>query len=524
MTSKRKTNFKAYNQDQGLLLPPYLDEMIPEHHLVRVVDRVISSVRVDQLYLRFSDLGRSAYHPKMMLKAIVYGYCLKIYSGRRIAQALRQDITFMWLSGQQRPSYRSINRFRSEYLKDIMEDVFTQVLDLLHREGYIKFEEYFVDGTIVEADANKHSHVWKKNSERYKKAVQQRVHSLLEDIEKINDEEDQRYGDQDLEELGEKSDLTSEKVKEASERINKKLQEREDQKQSMADIKMKSRANKLGKEAENLAKYEEQEQIAGDRKSYSKTDTDATFNRMKDDSLKPSYNYQVSSENQFITNYSVHQNAADSINFPEHLQKIINRGAGYLPKNFVGDMGYGTEENFSLLEKQKITSYLKFPGFLRESKNEYKNNPFIREHMPYDPTGDFYTCPGGKRLFLQEERTTCNPHGYPSNVKVYVCEDCKGCLLREQCTRSKENNRVMTVNLKLDAFRDETRKNLNSETGINLRKRRGYEIETFFGDTKHNQGSRRARLRGLAKNNLDLAWTAISYNVRKLHKKELLMN
>jgi transposase len=524
MTSKRKTNFKPYDPDQGMLLPPYLEDLVPKGHLVRVVKRVLKSVHVEHLYDRFSDLGRSSYHPQMMLMAIVYAYSQKIYSGRRIAQALRQDINFMYLTGRQTPSYRSVNRFRSEYLKDMLEDVFTQVLDLLHAEGYIKFEEYFVDGTMIEADANKYSHVWTKNTDRYKKAVKDRVRSLFEDIEKVNREEDERYGDHDLEEMGENSNLTSEKIKEVGERINKKLQERKEQRQNQGDRKMQSIAKKLDKEAENLAKYEEQEKLAGVRKSYSKTDTDATFNRMKDNSLKPSYNYQVSSENQFITNFSVHQNAADSINFPDHLKKIIDRGEKYLPKNFVGDMGYGTEENFSLLEKHSVTSYLKYPGFFRETKVEYKNNLFVREHMEYDQEGDFFTCPRGKHLVFREERTTKNPHGYESTSRTYVCEDCSGCSFREQCTRSKDNNRVITVNLKLDAYRAVVRKNLNSAKGVELRKRRGYEIETFFGDSKHNQGCRRAHLRGLAKNNLDLAWICISYDIRKLHKKEQMMN
>ena len=524
MISKRKTNFKPYDPDQGMLLPPYLEDLVPKGHLVRVVNRVMNSVEVDHLFDRFSDLGRSSYHPLMMLKAIVYAYSQKIYSGRRIAQALRQDINFMYLTGRQTPSYRSVNRFRGVYLQDMLEDVFTQVLDLLHKEGYIKFEEYFVDGTMIEADANKYSHVWMKSTDRYKKAVKDRVRSLFEDIEKINREEDERDGDHDLEEMGENSHITSEKIKEVGDRINKKLQERKEQRQNQGDRKMKSIARKLDQEAENLAKYEEQEKIAGNRKSFSKTDTDATFNRMKDNSLKPSYNYQVSSENQFITNYSVHQNAADSFNFPDHLQKIADRGEKYLPKNFVGDMGYGTEENFSLLEGYQIESYLKYPGFFRETKVEYKNDLFVREHMDYDPEGDYYTCPRGRHLIFQIERTAENGHGYQSTTRTYVCEDCSGCSFREQCTRSKENGRVITVNRKLDAYRDTTRKNLNSEQGINLRKRRGYEIETFFGDAKHNQGFRRAHLRGLEKNDLDLGWLCISYNLRKLHKKENKMN
>jgi transposase len=524
MSDKRKKKFKAYDQDQGFLLPPYLDDLIPEKHLVRVINRVMNSIRVEDLYHQFSDLGSSAYHPLAMLKSIVYGYCQKIYSTRRIAQAMRQDVTFMWLSGMQTPGFRTVGRFRSEYLKDMMEEVFTDVLDLLHEEGYVKFEEYFVDGTMIEADANKYSHVWLKNTGRYKKAVRERVHGLLDEIERINKEEDSRYGDQDLEEIGQTSTLTSEKIKELSDRINKKLQEKRDQKRNQADRKVQSCLGKLAKESENLAKYEEQERIADGRKSFSKTDEDATFNRMKDTSLKPSYNWQVSSENQFVTNFSAAQNAADSTNFPDHLQKIIDRGDQYCPDNYVGDMGYGTEENFSILKSLEIKSFMKFPGFFQESTPEYKNNPFVRQHMEYDPVGDYFTCPQGKKILFTEEREKQNVRGYTSLVRTYVCEDCTGCPCREKCTRSKDRNRVIDVNPKLDAYRAETRENLNSEQGISLRKRRGTEIETFFGDLKHNQGYRRVRLRSLPKANLELAWLCIGYNLRKLHNKELNMN
>jgi transposase len=523
MSDKRKKKFKAYDQDQGFLLPPYLDDLIPEKHLVRVINRVMNSIRVEDLYNQFSDLGCSAYHPLAMLKSIVYGYCQKIYSTRRIAQAMRQDVTFMWLSGMQTPGFRTVGRFRSEYLKDMMEEVFTDVLDLLHQEGYVKFEEYFVDGTMIEADANKYSHVWLKNTDRYKKAVRERVHGLLDEIERINKEEDSRYGDQDLEEMGETSTLTSEKIKELSDRINKKLQEKRDQKRNQADRKVQSCLGKLAKESENLAKYEEQERIADGRNSFSKTDEDATFNRMKDDSLKPSYNWQVSSENQFVTNFSVAQNAADCGNFPDHLQKIVERGEEYLPDNYVGDMGYGTEENYLLLAENGVDSYLKYPGFFRETKTEYKNNPFARPNLPYDQNGDFFVCPAGKKLGFSQEREETSKRGFKFVTRTYVCENCSGCSLREQCTKSQEN-RTLTVNRRLDAFRNKTRENLNSEIGIELRKRRGFEIETFFGDLKHNQGYRRVRLRSLPKANLELAWLCIGYNLRKLHIKELNMN
>jgi hypothetical protein len=318
--------------------------------------------------------------------------------------------------------------------------------------------------------------------------------------------------------MAENCNLTSEKIKEVSDTINSRLQEKH--KQTQADRKIKSCVGQLQNESEKMAKYEEQEKIGNGRKSFSKTDEDATFNRMKDDSLKPSYNWQVSSENQFITNFSTGQNAADSANFPDHFRKIIERGKNYLPKNYVGDMGYGSEENFDLLNENQVNSYLKYPGLSRETKPEYKNNPFVKDNFKYDQQGDFYSCPQGQKLQFKNEREETTKRGFAFITRIYECKDCSGCKFLEQCTKSKEQHRTITINRRLDAYRNRTRENLNTETGISLIKRRSFEIETFFGDLKHNQSYRRIRLRGLPKANLELGLLSISYNLRKMCIKQ----
>jgi transposase len=518
MAKKYKTNFRDYNQGQGLLFPPHLEDFIPENHLVRVINQVIDHMDTYRLYEPFHDEGNPPYHPKMMLKVLIYAYSIKIFTSRKIARALRQDVTFMWLSGLQRPDFNTVNRFRGDYLKDVLEDVFTEVLDFLYDHGYVRFEDHYVDGSKMEADANKYSYIWKKNTARYKSAVKERVKGLLKEIEELNEQEDLKYGGKDLEELGQESQITSKKVKEVAEKINKELEEKGDNDQKKTvNRKVKSRVKRLKKESEKLAGYEEQESIARERNSYSKTDHDATFMRMKDDQLKPGYNIQVSTENQFITNFSVSQNAADSASFVDHLEKIENRGEKYLPKTYTGDSGYGCGENYEVLEGLSIDSYLKYNTFHYEETSAYKKNIFHKDNMLYDPQNDRFICPSGKMPTFREEKEVITSTGYLTCIRIYECESCEGCPFKSRCTKS-ETNRTIQVNRKLEAYKEKMRKNLNSEKGIVLRKRRGIEVETFFGDLKHNQEYRRFKLRGLEKVNTELAWHCLSYNIRKLHK------
>jgi transposase len=475
-------------------------------------------VEASKLEGAFSNEGASAYHPQMMLKVIIYAYSTGNFSSRKIAAMLRQDITYMWLSGTQLPDFNTINRFRSVYLKNVVEDVFVEVLMFLHQHGFIKFEDFYVDGTKLEADARKYSHVWRKNTERYKQAVQERVETILKEVEALNQEEDGLYGKGDLPEVGEASNISSEKVQEVAQAINEKLEQKKDKLSKQQQRKIKSRVNKLTKEKENLEKYEGQQNILGQRNSYSKTDTGACMMRMKgSDELRPGYNAQVSSENQFAVNYSVSQNASDSVSFPPHFKKILERGKVPRPDNYVGDAGYGSEENYEELQKGEIGNYFKHQDFHRKESKKFKEKVFHKDNLAYDEKGDFFTCPNKKKLTYKEtiEKKTIN--GYTQTIRVYECESCKACPLKEKCTKAKGNRRVH-LNRNLEKHKKKAETNLKSEKGLEVRKRRGWEIETFFGDLKHNQKYKRIRLRGLEKADLELGYLCISYNIRKVNK------
>jgi len=185
----KKQVFKAYIQSQDMLLPPNLEELIPAGHLVRVVNEMIDQLDIEPLKRQYKGGGTSAYHPKMMLKVIVYAYTQKVFSSRGIAKELRENVNFMFLSGMSQPDHRTINRFRGEVMKKAIEEVFYGVLEQLLDLGYIDLEKYFADGTKVEANANRYSFVWRKSTENYKARLQEKVRALLDGIEEIEEEE-----------------------------------------------------------------------------------------------------------------------------------------------------------------------------------------------------------------------------------------------------------------------------------------------------------------------------------------------
>lgn len=136
-------------------LPEDLDTLIPSGHVVLVISAAIERIPDKVFEERHPGGGRSSYNPKMMTKILVYAYTQRIYSSRQIAKALREQVPFMWLSGRQTPDFRTLNRFRGEHLKGLVDEIFAQVLQLLLEERLVTLEHYFLDGTKIEAAASR---------------------------------------------------------------------------------------------------------------------------------------------------------------------------------------------------------------------------------------------------------------------------------------------------------------------------------------------------------------------------------
>ena len=519
MKKKRATPkpvFKEYNQDQMWLLPPSIDELVPQNHVVRTVNQAIDAMNIDFMLSRYRGGGCSSYHPKMMLKVLIYAYTQKIYTSRMIAKALRENVHFMWIAGRNRPDFRTINRFRAQMMHEMIEKVFAAVVELLLEKGFVSFEHYFLDGTKIEAASNKYSFVWKKSVEKNKAKLEEKIKETLTHIDEANNEENHRYGERDLEELGEDATVTAEEIEEVVKRLNEELNQKDDAEDEKKELKTIEEEY-----LPRLQKYENQLETCGSRNSYSKTDHDATFMRMKEDhmlngQLKPGYNVQIGTENRFILGYSIHQKPTDTTTLIPHLEKVKQK-TGHVPSTVIADAGYGSEENYAYLEKKRIDSYVKFNYFHMENKRKFRKNPFRKENLPYDSATDSFTCPAGQRLAFAQTKSRRSENGYEQTLRVYECEDCRWCRSRNVCHSSRFNRRI-EINPTLDMFRAMARKKLTSETGRNLLTRRSVEVETVFGDIKHNRRFRRFLLRGLEKVGIEWGLICTAHNFLKMNQ------
>ena len=501
-----KLAIKSDNRRQNLLLPPSLDELVPENHMVRVVDAVIDRLDISDILSTYRGGGNSAFNPKMMLKVLIFAYLSNVYSSRRIEELLRRDIYFMWLAGMKRPDFRTINYYRGKRLKEGFDAVFTQVVRLLHEEGFVSLKVQYIDGTKIESVANKYTFVWRGSVEKYDARLKAKTEALLRQIEQNHAVENQ--------ENPVSEELTAEDVAKRVERIKEKVDadnlSKEDRK-ALKQIETDA--------VPRMNRYKEQLETMGSRNSYSKTDPDATFMRMKEDAmlngqLKPGYNVQISTENQFITNFGIYQRPTDTLTMISYLESFKTR-YGMQSEEIVADSGYGSEENYEYMFSNGMTPYVKYNMFHVEQRRGYRNNPFRVSNLFYNPDDDFYVCPMGQKMkfIRQEKRYTAS--GYQQTVSVYRAGRCEGCPLRGQCHKSKRDRQI-EVNHTLDDYKARARELLTSEHGLKHRSKRPIEPEAVFGQIKECGRFRRLRLKGLTGAKIDFGLKALAHNLRKL--------
>ena len=427
-----KPVFKQYSPTQAFLIPPSFDELVDANHPVRIVNDVVDKIDLRLLEKQYKGGGTSSYHPKLMLKVVVYSYLTNIYSSRKMETALKENIHFMWLSGNNKPDHNTINSFRGQRLKDTLKDIFTQIVQLLAAEGLISLKEVYVDGTKIESVANRYTFVWGNSIKANKEKIKKQIDELWQYAQKVAAEE------LDEPEPPTFDKIDAQKVKETIEKIETALKDKQVSKQ----VKQKLNYAKKNWPA-NLEKYEAQEKIMGDRNSYSKTDKDATFMRMKEDhmlngQLKPAYNVQVSTNNQYIADYSIHQKTTDTNTLAPHLEQHEELH-GQLPETITADAGYGSEENYQLLNEKSIIAYVKHNQFDRlQNKNTQSKKPFSTDKLYYNKEKDRYYCPMGQAMENAGTTTRKTTTGFIQTISRYRAKNCEGCPLRGMCHQSEE--------------------------------------------------------------------------------------
>ncbi len=481
----------------------FAEKEIPANDSVRLLDQMIEEMDLTPLKRAYKRTGRRpATPPVTMFKIIVYAYMEGIYSSRKIASACARDMNFIWLlNGAKTPDHNEIARFRSVRMAGCAEELFYQFVRKLHEFGEIRYEHLFVDGTKMEANANKYSFVWKKSTTKYEERT-------LKKLEELSDKLCAEYGILTREALlcELKSRFTGEYV---SGRGKRKTQ-------LQRDIEC------LEELLSKKAKYAAYQSAFQGRNSFSKTDPDATFMHMKDDhmrnsQLKPGYNLQLGVEGEYITGILLSSERSDKQCLIPLLEGMAKHS---IPpyRDVTADAGYESEENYSYFEGKPTECYIKPQNYEISKTRKFRNDMALRENMLYDAQKDEYTCKNGKKLRVLYTGKRRSKSGYESEVTCYECESCEGCPYKAQCTRAKGNRRIQ-VSGKFVEQRNRSLSRITSEKGILLRMNRSIQSEGAFGAIKQNHGFRQYLLRGNRKVLCETVLIALAYNVNKYHAK-----
>jgi transposase len=510
MKNSTHTNPTSKTTAYQLVLPLNVEILIPKDDSVRLLNEIMNQLDYSALYKAYSRKGRkSAVSPRNLFKIIVYGYMNNIYASRELEQACRRDINFMWLlEGAKAPDHNTIARFRKQRIATAAEGLFYQLVERLKDLQEIRFENLFVDGTKIEANANKYSFVWRKAIEKNAAKLRER---LTQTVQMVRQRHHFSADKQALEILG----------------LLRKKQEQEKICFVHGIGKRKSQLQKDVEQLEELVerhqKYDEYSAIFQGRNSFSKTDHDATFMRMKEDhmknaQLKPGYNVQIGVEAEYIVGIDISSERSDSLALIPLLKTMDGFLKGKKHKNIVADAGYESEENYSYLESQKQNSYIKPSNYEKSKTRNYRNNKNLLENMPYDEEKEEYTCRNGKKIKPVATTHRKSKSGYKSFVTIYECEDCSNCTYKAGCTKT-QGNRQFKVSKKFQKQRDLSYRNITGSEGTLLRINRSIQVEGAFGVLKENYGFRRFLLRGNENVRTEFLLLAMGYNLNKLHTK-----
>lgn len=517
-------DYTRFHQNYQLVLPLDIEHMIPDDDSVRLLSQFIERMFLGDLYRTYSREGHSDEPtPRQLLKILVYAYMNQIYSSRDIERACHRDINFMWLlEGKKAPHYSTIARFRTLHFGACAEATMAEMSQLLYKLGEVSGETIFIDGTKIEACANKYTFVWKK-------AVTKNLEKLLGKLAAFVESCEELYGIR----LVYQGQVKMKHVKKLRKKLYA-LKESEGIGFVHGTGKRKSLLQKsietLEGYLDRLKEYTKKLYVCGTRNSYSKTDHDATFMRMKEDAmgngqLKAAYNLQHGVDSEYIVWLTIGPQPSDTttlIPFFESLRE--NLGLSY--KKVSTDPGYESEENYGYLDASGKLAYIKPTNYEISKTRKYKKDIGRIENMEYDEAGDTYTCHNGKKLYMDHIKKEKTRTGYEREVSVYTCRECSGCPYKKECIKGnncktplEERDKNLYVSKKLLQYRKADLERLQSEEGCELRMNRSIQVEGSFGELKQNSGFRRFMCRGTRNVKAESILLAFAHNINKLHHK-----
>lgn len=493
-----------------LFLPLNFEVLLDENDPVRKLTEICDTLDYTKLYDVYLRHWRSI-DPAIMFEILVFANMNCIYSSRDIEQACKTDIRFMWLlQGEPAPDHSTFARFQNEKLVGVIEDLFYQLIIKLHELGEIEFNNIFIDGTKIEANANRYTFVWAKTVEKNLQKLNAKINNELPGL-------CQKYG---LSESASLADVIEFLLK-ARDFLGIKFVYGRGKRKT--DIQRDY--DRIYEYLERIDRYHESQMILGTRKSYSKTDLDATFMRMKEDhmrngQLKPAYNVQIGVESEYIVGVGLFSNPTDTttlIPFLERLQKNIGRK--YL--NIIADAGYASEENYTYLEENDQNAYIKPADYEIKKTRKYKSNIYRVENLSYDEIGDYFTCPNGKRLNHAYDSKSKTKNDYEIIKSYYICESCEGCPHRDKCYKGKYENRKVSFSKTMARQKAEATERITADEGNILRQNRSIQVEGAFGVLKQDRDFRRFLTRGKTKTETQFLLLAFAFNIKKLWNRTI---
>ena len=552
---QQKINFKFYELS------------LPDDDPVYTLKKVMEEMDFSGLLARYSNKGRNGFNPIMKYGVLTYASMRGIRSVDRIVELCERDLAFIWLTHGERPKRDAFYDFIDKKLTpEILEDLNYQFLRRLKKEGLITLEALYVDGTKIEANANRYTFVWRGTLNYHLAGLLDTIDALYTRYNALLNENG--YGEKyalgnirmfiiegmdkvrDIIEKNRKRKLTKHKKLSNNSiieidncsplellNLQKNLSliaDREGIPFVYGKGKKRSELQQLYEDLEvcgkRLMEYRECFEIMGkDRNSYSKTDLEATFMRMKDDhmmngQLKPAYNVQIAVENYFIIHTYVSNDRTDYNTLIPVVQKhLLAFGEGL--KEVTADSGYCSEKNLVFLKENGIESYIKLQDHEKRKTRAYKNDigKYYNMTMQIFENEHYYICHDGREL--RHIRTeTKNQEGYTQTFEVYGCADCSGCPHKAQCLykydpeKNADKNKVIKINERWEGLKEQSNANIQSEKGILNRQIRSIQTEGHFGDIKENDNFRRFHHRSAAKVYKEFLLYAIGRNINKYHR------
>jgi len=521
-----QSDYSAIGNGYQLWIPLDCSIRIPEDDPVRLLNVVAERMDYRAVEAAYSRYGRIEYPAKILTKILVYGYMRKIISTRKIEQACKENICFMYLlEGRKAPDHNTISRFRANILrKGAGQELLKQLIEMLIEVGLIDLKAVFIDGTKIEANANKYSFVWKKAQVKKIAKLNERIKSELPEILK---KAEIRFHIRETMQLRHLKKLMKQlKTKVKENRI----------KFVYGKGNHKTILQRLVEKVEDwIAKYKQyiaDVHICGDRNSYSKTDHDATFMHMKEDymrngQLKPGYNVNVATSNEFIIGTYISADRSDVQTLIPFMKQLKRDYENHAIGKVVVDSGYESEENYCWFEDDPVTELFVKPSNHEAKKaKKYRTDISRRENMAYDPDADTYTCANGKLIRASYAKHSKSASGLELTTTVYECSDCDGCPFKEKCIRScgskkplDERHKVLYVSKRFARQREAMEKKITSDEGILLRVNRSIQAEGTFAFAKEDMDFRRFLTRGKKKVEAEWLLLTLAINILKLHFK-----